>query len=70
MNEENFLSLTYNKILSLTGFMQLHRHSKVVIDLSINQIVIDPSKDLNLPVPSLLLSVTNGVTVLPATHTF
>jgi len=61
MNEENFLSLTYNKILSLTGFMQLHRHSKVVIDLSIF---------LNLPVPSLLLSVTNGVTVLPATHTF
>lgn len=61
MNEDNFLSLTYNKILSLTGFMQLHRHSAVVIELSVS---------LNIPVPSLLSSVTNGVTVLPATHTF
>lgn len=62
MNEDNFLSLTCNKILSLTGFMQLHRRSAVVIELSIL---------LNIPVPSFLLSsVTNGVTVLPATHTF
>lgn len=60
MNEDNFLSLTY-KILSLTGFMQLHRRSAVVTELNIF---------LNIPVPSLLLSVTNGVTVLPATHTF
>lgn len=61
MNEDNFLSLTYNKILSLTGFMQLHRHSAVVIELRVS---------LNIPVPSLLSSVTNGVTVLPATHAF
>lgn len=61
MNEDNFLYLTYNKILSLTGFMQLHKHGAVEIELSIS---------LNIPVSSLLLSVTNGVTVLPATHTF
>lgn len=41
--------------------MQLHRRSAVVTELNIF---------LNIPVPSLLLSVTNGVTVLPATHTF
>lgn len=61
MNKVDFLSLTYNKILSLSGFVQLHRHSTIVIELSFF---------LHIPVPSLLSSVTNGVTLLPTTHIF
>lgn len=41
--------------------MQLHRHSTAVIELSIF---------LSIPVSPLLLCVTNGATVLPATHSF